>query len=133
MTMATDKETDAAASGSSAYQSWTLTSVMLRHKRASGGAIAFLLVLVALTVVTTVASPGREALSDSATCSEWGAATAAQKIAYARVYLKEYGPLANAAPDSDAVETVINNACIRASYLGEADDLSVIAGVRHAF
>jgi hypothetical protein len=133
MTMATNRETDAAASGLSAYRSWTLTSLLLRHKRASVGSIAFLLLLIAVTFVTTVSNPSRQALSDSATCSEWAAATPAQKIAYSRLYINEYGAFPNTTRNADAIETSINKACIRASYLGEAEDVSVLAGLNHAF
>jgi hypothetical protein len=133
MTMATNRQKDAAASGSSADRSWTLTSLLLAHKRASLGTIAFLLMVIAVTFVTTVSSPSRQALSDSATCSEWAAATPAQKIFYSHVYIDEYGAYPNTTRNADAIETSINRACIRASYLGEAEDVSVLAGLRHAF
>jgi hypothetical protein len=106
---------------------------MRRHKRASAGSIVFLLALITVTVVTAVASPSRQALSDSATCSEWAAATPAQKIGYSHLYINEHGAFANTARNADAVETAINRACIRAAYLGEADDLSVLASLRHEF
>jgi hypothetical protein len=133
MSMATNKETDDAASGSSAYRSWTLTSLLLRHKRASLGSIAFLLLVIAVTFVTTLSSPSRQPLSDSATCSEWAAATPAQKISYSHVYINEYGAYPNTTRNADVIETSINKACIHASYLGEAEDVSVLASLRHAF
>ena len=130
--MPPNRETQTAA-GSSAYRTWTLTSLLLRHKRASVGSILFLLVLIAVTIVATVSNPSRQALSDSATCSEWAAATPAQKIAYARVYINEYGAFPNTTRNADVIETNINKACIRASYLGEAEDVSVLGSLRHAF
>jgi hypothetical protein len=132
MTMAPNRETDV-ATDSSVYRSWTLTSVLLRHKRASVGSIAVLLVLIVGTFVTTVSNPSRQALSDSATCSEWAAATPAQKISYAHVYINEHGAFPNTTRNADVIETNINKACIRASYLGEAEDVSVLASLRHAF
>lgn len=127
------EEPDAPAAGASDYPRLSITSLMRAHRRASAGAIVFVLLVVAVTIITTVSSPSRAALSDSATCSEWGAATAAQKIAYSHVYINEYGAFANTARNADAVEAAIDKSCIRAAYLGEADDVSVLASLRHAF
>ena len=124
---------DAPAAGAGDYRRFSITSVMLAHRRVSAGAVVFVLLVVAVTIVTTVSSPSRAALSDAATCSEWGAATPAQKIAYSHVYINEYGAFANTIRNADAVEAAINKSCVRAAYLGEADDVSVLASLRHAF
>ncbi len=131
--MDTNRQIDDHASGSSAYRSWTLTSLLLAHKRASLGATAFLLAVIAVTFITTVSSPSRQPLSDSATCSEWAAATPAQKISYSHVYINEYGSYPDTTRNADVIETNINKACTRASYLGEAEEVSVLASLRHAF
>jgi len=103
------------------------------HKGASAVSIAVVLAFIVLTIVTTVSSPSRQPLSDSATCSQWAAATPAQKIAYAHVYIDEYGAFADTTRAAETVETTIDNECIRAAYLGEADDVSVLASIRHSF
>ena len=108
-------------------------SLMRAHKAASAVSIAVVLAFIVVTVVTTVSSPSRQPLSDSATCSQWAAATPAQKIAYAHVYIDEYGAFADTARAADTVETTIDNECVRAAYLGEADDISVLASIRHSF
>jgi hypothetical protein len=131
--MAANSEPDAAAPGSSASPPWSLMSLIRAHRRASAGAIVFVLLVVAVTIVTTVSSPTRAPLSDSASCSQWAAATPAQKIAYSHVYINEYGAFANTNRNADAVEAAIDKSCVRAAYLGEADDISVLASLRHAF
>jgi hypothetical protein len=106
---------------------------MLRHKRVAAGSIALVLALIAVTIVTTVSSPRREKLSDSASCTQWAAGAPAQKIAYSHLYINEYGRFPNTAHYAAVVKVAINKACTQASYLGEADDVSVLASLRHAF
>jgi len=122
-----------AAAGSSADHRWTLTALVLGHKRFAAGSIVVVLALIAATIVTTVSSPSRQPLSDSASCTQWAAGTPAQKIAYSHLYINEYGRFPNTARYATAVEAAINKACTTASYLGEADDISVLASLRHAF
>jgi hypothetical protein len=134
MTGATDSERrDTGASGSSADHRWTLTSLMLRHKRVAAASIVLVLAAIAATLATTVSSPSRQPLSDSATCTQWAAATPGQKLAYAHVYINEYGRFANTARNAASVEKTIDKRCTKASYLGEADDVSVLASLRNAF
>ena len=127
---------DGAASGSrgsSADHRWSITSLALAHKRVTAASLVIVLALVVVTIVTTVSNPRRQPLSDSATCSQWAAGTPAQKIGYSHLYINEYGRVPNTVREARAVETSINKACTKASYLGEADDLSVLAGIRHEF
>jgi hypothetical protein len=122
-----------AAAGSSADHRWTLTALVLGHKRVAAGSIVVVIALIAVTIFTTVSSPSRQSLSDSASCTQWAAGTPAQKIAYSHLYINEYGRFPNTARYAAAVETAIDTACTKASYLGEADDISVLASLRHAF
>jgi hypothetical protein len=122
-----------AASGGNADHRWTVTALVLAHKRVAAGSIVVLLALIVVTIVTTVSSPSRQPLSASASCTQWAAGTPAQKIAYSHLYINEYGRVPNTARSAAAVETAINKACIKASYLGEADDISVLASLRRAF
>ena len=112
---------------------WTLTSLMLRHRRASAAAITIVLVAIGLTIVTTVSGHSRQPLSDATTCTAWASATRSQKVAYAQLYINEHGAFPNTPRYGAAVQTAIDRACTHASYLGEADDISVLASIRHAF
>ena len=134
MTSATNSERgDAAAPSSSSGHRWTLMSLMVRHKRVAAVSIVLVVAAIAATLITTVSSPSRQPLSDSATCTQWAAATPGQKIAYAHLYINEYGRFANTARKAASVEAAINRQCTRASYLGEADDMSILASLRNAF
>jgi len=44
----------------------------------------------------------------------------------------EHGALAGGAHDAGSVEAAITSACNHAAYLGEADDISVLAALNHA-
>jgi hypothetical protein len=108
-------------------------ALLRRHPRACAASIALVVVLVAVTLLTTVSSPHRQPLSDSASCSQWAAATPSQQTVYSHVYIDEYGRFANTAGHAATVRAAIDKACTRASYLGEADDITVLASLRHAF
>ncbi len=107
-------------------------TVISRHKGVSG-AIALLLALIAVTVVPLFLSSSREAVSDSSSCSEWSSASQAQQNAYASLYLNEYGALPSGGRDASGIKSAINNACIQAAYLGEADDVSVVGALKHQY
>lgn len=130
-----DSGSDAAAlPGTSAGYRWTVTSVARRHKRVAAGALAVVVAVIAVTLITTVSSSARrQPFSDAASCTQWAAGTRGQKLAYAHLYIDEYGRFADTARNAARVEAAIDRACTKASYLGEADDLSVLAGIRHAF
>ncbi|HEY3772369.1 MAG TPA: hypothetical protein VGL69_05205 [Solirubrobacteraceae bacterium] len=122
-----------ATPGSRTAARWTLASLVRRHPRVAGASLALVIVLVAVTILTSVSDPHRQPLSDSASCSQWAAATPAQQTAYAHLYINEYGRFANTAGHAAALTAAIDKACTHASYLGEADDISILASLRHAF
>lgn len=108
-------------------------TIVSRHKRASAGAIALVLVLVAVTVVPALLSTSGGVISDSTSCSGWGSASQAQQTAYSHLYLNQHGVLPSGARDADSVKSAVSKACIQAAYLGEADDVSVIAAIKHQY
>jgi hypothetical protein len=124
---------DAPASRPSVRERLTLRTVMSRHKGASAGAIALLFVLVAVTVSPAFLSSSGGALSDSTSCSGWGSASQAQQTAYSHLYLNEHGALPSGARDPNSIKSAVSNACIQAAYLGEADDVSVVAAIKHQY
>jgi hypothetical protein len=128
-----DSDRGAAAPGAGLDERPTLTSAMRRHPRAAAASLALVIVMIAVTILTTVSNPRRQPLSDAASCSQWAAATAAQQTAYSHLYIDEYGSVANTARQAAAVRSAIDAACTHASYLGEAADVSVLAALRHAF
>ncbi len=109
----------------------SIKAIILRHKAASAAAVAVVLVLVGVMVAAALPSARAGALADSSTCSAWSSATGAQQAAYARLYVNEH--LAGAGRHAGAIEAALNTACNHAAYLGEADDVSVVAALNHAF
>ena len=109
----------------------SLKKLILAHKRAAAGVIAVVLVLVGVMVGAALPSARDVSLSDSSTCSAWGSASQAQRSAYARRYVAEYA--SNGARDQDTTEADLTGACNHAAYLGEADDISLVAAMNHAF
>jgi hypothetical protein len=112
---------------------WTVTSLLRRHPRVTAAAALAVAAAVALTILTTVTNPRPQPLADSTSCSQWAAATRAEQVAYSNLYIDEYGRFADTARRAAEVRAQIGRACTHASYLGEADDLTVLAAMRHSF
>jgi hypothetical protein len=93
--------------------------------------LALLLIVIAVFAVPAVSSGG--SLSDSSSCSQWGAATPTQQAAYARLYEREHEAGLSGAVSATNIASAITQACTHAAYLGESDDVSVIAGINHQF
>jgi hypothetical protein len=131
--MSTGGQPGDAPAGSPGYGLPSLRSFVLAHKGISAAVIALLVVAVGLTVAITVASSdARPApLTDASTCSQWSSAGAALQAAYSRRYISEHadGGFLSVA----AVTSAIHADCVTAAYLGESDDVSVVAALKHAF
>jgi hypothetical protein len=124
---------DASVSGPTARERSNARTLILRHKVAFIGGIALLFALVAVMAATVLLSSSREALSDSSSCSEWSSASQAQQNAYSHLYVDEYGALLSRGLDVISIESAINRDCTRAAYLGESDELSLYAAIRHRY
>lgn len=111
----------------------TLRGVIVRYKGASAVVAVVVLLLVAFTAAAAVSSSSNAALSDSTSCSQWASATGSQQNTYAQLYFAEHGGLPNAANDPTGIRSAINSACAEAAYLGESDDVSVLAASRQNF
>jgi ABC-type transport system involved in cytochrome c biogenesis permease component len=122
---------DTAASDASSNQG--LSGLILAHKRATAVVAGIVLVLIVISVLPAVLGSSSGALNDAATCSEWAAASGDQQVAYAQLFLRENGSLTSAGQTAGAVQNTISQGCVRAAYLGEADDVSVIGAVNKAF
>ena len=118
----------------SAGPGWpTLRTIVRRHKAATAGAIAMVLVLVGVMAAAALPSAKAGALSDSSTCTAWTSASHAQQTAYAHLYVTEHGTGVSGGLGATSVESAVNSACNHAAYLGEADDISIVAALNHAF
>ena len=121
------------AAGPSASSNQGLSGLILAHKRATAIVVGIVLVLIAISVLPAVLGSSSGALNDATTCSEWAAASGDQQVAYAQLFLRENGSLTNAGQTAAAVQNTVSQGCVRAAYLGEADDVSVIGAVNQAF
>lgn len=108
-------------------------TIVRRHKAATAGAIVVVLVLIGAMVAAALPSAKAGALSDSSTCSAWSSATSAQQAAYAHLYITEHASSVSGGLGAPSVQATINGDCNHAAYLGEADDISIIAALNHAF
>jgi membrane-associated PAP2 superfamily phosphatase len=98
----------------------------MAHKRLSIGLLAVVVVFVAL-VLPAILGPGR--LSDSSSCSTWDSADHAGQVAYARLFLREHGPLFSGATTPQGVVSAITGGCAAAAVNNEADTVSVIQAI----
>lgn len=117
----------------SVNERWTLTSLLRRHPRVTAASLLVVAAAVAVTILTTVTNPRPQPLANSASCSQWAAATRGEQLAYSHLYINEYGRFANTVRRADEVRAEIGRACTHASYLGEADDITILAAERHSF
>jgi hypothetical protein len=121
---------EGAARGAAVAGQPTLWRLMRGHRRASAAVIVVVLLAAALTVLTAVSRSGAVALTDSTSCSGWTAASPVQQTAYARRYVDEHRGTPRGARDARAVTLAIDASCTHAAYLGESDDMSVVAAIR---
>ena len=71
---------------------WTIRGLIADHKPATLGTVVVLALLVAMVVVPALGAKGG-AVSDSTSCTQWGSANVDQQDAYARLYIREHGPV----------------------------------------
>jgi hypothetical protein len=131
--MTSNSRSGDAVPGRSVYEMPTLWGVVRAHKRISAAVLAALVVIVGLAVAAAVASSHAKptALTDASTCSQWSSAGRATQTAYSRRYIGEHadaGFLTVA-----GVTSAIHADCVTAAYLGESDDVSIVAAIKHAF
>jgi hypothetical protein len=111
----------------------TLRAIVLAHKRMSAAVVVVVVMLAAFTVAAAFSSPTTAMLSDATSCSQWHAASAAQRSAYAQFYFRQHGPVRGVASNPASLSAAIAVDCANAAYMGEADDVTVFAALRHAY
>ncbi|HEY5188763.1 MAG TPA: hypothetical protein VII87_07015 [Solirubrobacteraceae bacterium] len=110
-----------------------LGRLIAAHRAASAGVIAALLLVIAAMAAPAFSNSKGGALDDATTCSEWASASPAQRLTYSRLYLTEHDALLLGPRNAHGVESAINNACIHAAYLGEGDEVSMVAAIKHEY
>lgn len=116
-----------------APEPFSISSLIAEHKRATAAVVGIFVLMIAITVVPSLASSDSSSINDTATCSQWEASPSSQQAAYGHLYLREYRPAPNTDANAAEVARTISKACVEAGYLGEADNLSVLAAFKHQF
>jgi hypothetical protein len=109
-----------------------LRKLIARHKWFALSALAVLVILVVMFLVA-VLGPKAGAVTDSTACSQWGSSNQNEQAAYARLYVREHGPLSGGATSVAAVESAINNGCLAAYSSDEEDTVSVLQSIRKEY
>ncbi len=112
---------------------WTLRSLIGDHKPAALGTVVVLAVLVAMVVVPAFGAKGG-AVSDSTTCTQWGSANVDQQDSYARLYIREHGPVSPRWGQPPAsVINAINAGCTQAFGENVSDTATVTQAIARTF
>jgi hypothetical protein len=112
---------------------WTLRGLIASHKAAS-------LVIAALCVVTVASfvlialGPKAGAVTDSTTCAQWGSTNVNEQDAYARLYVREHGPVSPRwGPSPTGVINAINAGCYQAFGEDVSDTATVVHAISRSF
>jgi hypothetical protein len=104
---------------------WSIRGLLARHKLVALGVAAVIVVIVAPVVIALLGSSARSMVSDATTCAQWGSANQDQQAAYARLYVREHGPLRNGPTSPASVIAAINNGCSQA-YDDDVDETTTV-------
>ena len=112
---------------------WTVRGLIASHKVSS--------LLAATLCVATVAvfalvffGPKAGAVTDSTTCAQWGSTNVNRQDAYARLYVREHGPVsARWGPAPTGVINAINAGCYQAFGEDVSDTATVVQAISRDF
>ena len=93
------------------------------------GVLALVVAMVAAVGVGLLGA-GATKVIDSTPCSGWSSASQTMQDAYARLYVREHGPLASGAADPTSIVAAINDGCIQAFTNGVEDTVNVVQAIR---
>ncbi len=94
------------------------------------GLCAVMVAMIALAVLGSKAG----AVTDATTCSQWGSANQNRQTTYARLYVRERGPVsARWGPAPTGVLNAINAGCTQAFGEGVSDSVTVVQAISRNF
>jgi hypothetical protein len=112
-----------------AAEVWTTRALFARHKVVGIGAVALLILLVAIVLGGVLAS-STAVVSDSSTCATWAAADQTQQHVYAVKYVREHGALPGGSRAAPRVVTAINAGCNDAFSNDVEDNVTVVQAIK---
>jgi hypothetical protein len=89
-------------------------------------------VSVALIAVAMLSATGG-AVGDATTCTQWGSSNVDQQHAYAKLYVKEHGPVPRWGASPTLVINAINAGCFQAYGEDVSDTTTVVQAVSGNF
>jgi len=93
---------------------WTIRGLIARHKAAALVAAALFAVMLAVFLMAAIGAQAG-AVSDTTTCAQWGSANVNTQNAYAKLYVREHGPVSPRwGPPLAGVINAINAGCYQA-------------------
>lgn len=104
---------------------WTMRGLIAAHKRASLMIGALCALMVGFLVLIALGGQAG-AVTDSSTCDQWGSSNVKAQEAYARLYVREHGPVSPAwGPSPQGVINAINAGCYEA-YGEDVDNTATV-------
>ena len=115
------------------FAPWTIRGLIASHKMASLVIAALCAVTVAVLLLVAL-GPKAGAVTDSTTCAQWGSTNVNAQDAYARLYVREHGPVsAGWGPSPAGVINAINAGCYQAFGEDVSDTTTVVQAVSRSF
>jgi hypothetical protein len=115
------------------FAPWTVRSLIAGHKVASLVVAVLCAATVAVFLVVAL-GPKAGAVTDSTTCQQWGSTNVNAQDAYARLYVKEHGPVAAGwGPAPQGVINAINAGCYQAFGEDVSDTATVVQAISRDF
>jgi hypothetical protein len=112
---------------------WTMRGLAASHKVASV-VIAVLCAGTVAILVLLLVGPKAGAVTDSTTCAQWGSTNVSRQDAYARLYVKEHGPVSSRwGPAPTGVINAINAGCYQAYGEDVSDTATVVQAISRDF
>jgi len=112
---------------------WTLRGLIASHKMASLVIAALCAATVAVLLLVAL-GPKAGAVTDSTTCAQWGSTNVTAQGAYARLYIREHGPVSSGwGPGGQGVINAVNAGCYQAFGEDVSDTATVVQAISRSF
>jgi hypothetical protein len=110
-----------------------MRGLIASHKAASLTIAAILVVSVTYLVLIAL-GPRAGAVTDATTCAQWGSSNVNAQNAYARLYIREHGPVAPGwGPPPAGVINAINAGCYEAFGEDVSETATVVQAISRRF
>jgi hypothetical protein len=112
---------------------WTIRGLIGSHRLAALVIVAVCAATVGIFAVVAL-GPRAGAVTDSTTCAQWGSTNVTDQDAYARLYVREHGPVSRAwGPMPTGVVNAINAGCYQAFGEDVSDQATVVQAISRNF